>query len=53
MFIALLIFIRTLATQCLSLNNKLCMIGRTPTDLNLIKPDYFQFMISLGKRSGS
>ena len=46
-FIALLSFIGSLETKCVSLNNEPCMINPTFIDLNLVKLNYYLFMISL------
>ena len=53
MFIALLSFSGSLASECASLNNKPCLIRPTPIDLNHVELDYYPFLISLDKFSGS
>ena len=52
-FIGLLSFIGSLATKCLSLNNKTCMTILTLIDLNPVKFNYYPFMISLDKCNGT
>ena len=52
-FIGLLCFSRSLAIKYGSLNNKPCMIRPTLIDLNPIELNYYPFMISLDKYSGS
>ena len=52
-FIVLLSFSVFLATKRFSLNDEPCMIGPTLTDLNLIEPKYYPFMIGLGECNGS
>ena len=51
-FIALLSIGWFLATKCVSLNNKPCMIRHFLVDLNCIELKYNPFMISLDKCSG-
>ena len=48
-FIVLLSFIRSLATRCVSLNNKPCITRPTLIDLNPVKLKYYSFMINLDK----
>ena len=48
-FIALLLFVESLATKCMSLNNELCLIRPTLIDLNPFENNYHPFMISLDK----
>ena len=50
---ALLRFTESLVTKCLSLNNEPCMVRLTLTDLNSLELNYYPFMISLDKCSGS
>ena len=52
-FIAWLSFSRSLATKCVSLNNKACIIRPTLIDLNSVELSYYPFMIRLQKCSGS
>ena len=52
-FIALLSFSRSLAKQCVSLNNEPCIIGPILNGLNLIELNHFPFMISLDRCNGS
>ena len=52
-FIVLLSFSRSSATECVSLNNELCRIGASHIDLNLVELNYYQIVISLGKCDGS
>ena len=51
-FVVLLSFSRSLATKCVSLNDKPCMIRPTLIDLNPVELKYYPFMISLDKCSG-
>ena len=44
---------RSLASKCVSLNNKPCMVRPTLTDLNPVELNCYAFMISLDKRNGS
>ena len=53
MFIILLSFSSSLATKCLPLNHKPCMVIPTPIDLNPVKLKYYWFIISLDKCNGS
>ena len=53
MFIALSSFSRSLVTKSVSLNNELCTIRPTLIDLNPVEFNYYLFMISLNKCSGS
>ena len=46
-FIGLLSFSESLATECVSLNNQLCLIRRTIIDLNFVELDYCPFMSRL------
>ena len=48
-FIILLSFSISLATKCLFLNNKPCMVRPTRIDLNPVGLKYYPFMISLDK----
>ena len=43
----------SLATKCMSLNNKPCMIRPTLIDLNPVELNYYSFMISLDECNGS
>ena len=52
-FIVLLGFSESLATKCLSLTDKSCMVRRTLIDLNPVELKYYPFMISLDKCNGS
>ena len=53
MFIVLLSFPTSLATKCLFLNDKPCMVRPTLIDLNSVELKYYPFMISLNKCNGS
>ena len=53
MFITLLSFSDSLATRCVSLNNNSCLIRSTLVYLNPVELDYFPFIISLHKCTGS
>ena len=53
MFIALLSFIGSLATKCVSFNNELCFIRLTLIYLNPVELNHYPFMISLDKSNGS
>ena len=53
MFIVLLSFSESLATNCVSLNDEPCMVIPTLINLNLVKLKYYPFMISLDICSGS
>ena len=52
-FVGFLIFSRSLATKCLSLNNEQRMASPFLIDLNLVELKYYLFMISLDKCNGS
>ena len=52
-FIVLLSFSESLATKCVPLNDKPCMIRPTLKDLNPVELKCYPFMISLDKCSGS
>ena len=52
-FIALLSFGRSLATECTSLNNELCVARLTIIELNPVELKYYLFIMSLDKCSGS
>ena len=49
MFTVLLSFSESLATKCMSLNNKPCMVRPTLINLNPVELKYYPFMISLDK----
>ena len=51
--IALLNFIGSLATKCVSLINETCMVRPTGIDLGAIELSYYPFMIVLDKCNGS
>ena len=51
--IVLLSFNSSLATKCVSLNDKPCMFRPTLIDLNPVELTYYLFMISLDKCNGS
>ena len=51
--IVLLSFSSSLATKCVSLNDKPCMFRPTLIDLNPVELTYYLFMISLDKSNGS
>ena len=51
-FVGLLSFSKSLATKCVSLNNEPCMTRPTLYDLNLIKFNYYPFLISINKCNG-
>ena len=53
MFIVLLSFTSSLATKCVSLNDETFMIRPTLIDLNPFQLNYYPFLISLDKCSGS
>ena len=53
MFIGLLFFGQSLATKCMSLNNKPCMARPFLINLNPVKFKCYPFIISLDKYSGS
>ena len=53
MFIVLLSFTSSLATKCVSLNDETFMIRPTLIDLNPVQLNYYPFLISLDKCSGS
>ena len=56
MFIVLLSFSESLARhgmKCLFLNYEPCMVRPTLIDLNLVELEYYPFMISLDKYTGS
>ena len=46
-------FSGSLASKCVSLINKICMIRPSLTDLSPAELNYYPFMISLDKYSGS
>ena len=48
-FIVLLSFSISLATECLFLNGESCMVGLTLVDLNPVELKYYPFMISFDK----
>ena len=52
-FLALLSFIESLATKCLSLNDEPFMFRPTLIDLNPVYLKYYPFMISLDKCNGT
>ena len=52
-FIGLLSFSGSLVTKCVSLNNESCMNRSTLIDLNPFDLNFYLFMISLDKCSGS
>ena len=47
LFIALLVFSKSLATKCLFLNDESCMVKPTLIDMSPNEFKYYQFMISL------
>ena len=51
-FIVLLSFSISLATECLFLNGESCMVGPTLVDLNPVELKYYPFMISFDKCRG-
>ena len=51
--IVLLNFSGYLTTKCVLLNDGPCMVRRTLIDLNLVEFNYYSFMVSLDKCSGS
>ena len=53
MFTALLIFSESLATKCVPLNIKTCMIRLTVIDYSSAELNYYPLMISLDKCNGS
>ena len=53
MFIVLLSFTGSLATKCMSLNNKQCKTRLALIDLNPVELNYYLFMIALDKFNGS
>ena len=53
LFIVLLNFSSSLATKCLFLNDKACIIRPTLIDLNPVEIKYYPFIISLNKCTGS
>ena len=53
LFIALLSFSSSLATNCLLLNDELCMVEPTIIDMKPVELKYYSFMISLSKCTGS
>ena len=53
MFSVLLKFSKSLATKCVPLNNEPCIPIPILVDLNPVELNYYPFMISLGKCSGS
>ena len=53
LFIALLSFSKSSATKFVSLNNKPCMIRPFLVDVSPVELNYYPFMVSLGKCSGS
>ena len=52
-FIVLLSLTSSLATKCVSLNDETFMIRTTLIDLNPVQLNYYPFLISLDKCSGS
>ena len=52
-FIGLLSFSGFLATKCVLFNNEPCMVRPTLMDLDPVELNYFTYMISLDKYSGS
>ena len=48
-FIALLNFSESLATECLSLSNDSCKVRPTLFDLNPMELNFYPFMLSLDK----
>ena len=52
-FIGLLSFNGFLATKCVLFNNEPCMVRPTLMDLDPVELNYFTYMISLDKYSGS
>ena len=52
-FMTLLSFSESLATKCVVLNDKPCMVRPTPIDSNPVEIKYYLFMISLDKCTGS
>ena len=52
-FIVLLSFSRSLATECVSLNNERCRNSASLIDLNPVELNYYQIMIILDKCDGS
>ena len=52
-FIESFSFDESLATKSKALNNKVCMIRPTLIDLNPVEHNYYPFIISLNKGSGS
>ena len=53
LFIVLFSFSESLATKCLFLNDELCMVRLTLTDMNPVELKYYPFRISLNKRTES
>ena len=53
LFLVLLSFSESLATKCPFLNDEPCMVRRTFIGLNPVELEYFPFMISLKKCTGS
>ena len=53
LFIGLLIFVSSLGSKCVSLNEKPCMIRPSLIDLNPVELKYYPFVISLDKCTGS
>ena len=52
-FIVLLHSSESLTTKCLFLNDKLCTVRPTLIDMNSVELNYYPFMISLNKCTGS
>ena len=52
-FIVLLIFISSLVTKCMYLNNDPFMVRPSLIDLNPVELKYYPFIISLDKCNGS
>ena len=51
-FIGLLSFNKSLANECMSLNNEHCKTRLTLIDLDSVQLSYYPFMISLDKCNG-
>ena len=52
MFTELFILVGSLAVKCVSLNNQPCQVRSTFVNVNLNKPIYYPFFVSVSKCSG-
>ena len=52
-FIVLISFSEALATKCLFLNDEPCMVRSALIDMNPVELEYYPYIISLNKYTGS